>query len=81
MLVLEQAVYLCQGKDAPCSGATKGTLPSCPQRFFEFSQKNSYNFVETDHMSERFFGWKLELEKSEDDSLHEMASRLFVQSS
>jgi hypothetical protein len=40
MLKLEQAMSLHQGKDAPCSGATKGTMPSCPQRFFKNFQKN-----------------------------------------
>jgi hypothetical protein len=55
MLMLEQAVSLHQGKDAPSSGATKGTMPSCPQHFFEIFQKNSDNFVETDPTSEKFF--------------------------
>jgi hypothetical protein len=53
---LEQRVSLHQGKDAPYSGATKGTMPSCSPHFFEFFQKkNPDNFVEADHMSERFF--------------------------
>jgi hypothetical protein len=53
MLKLEQAASL---HNAPCSGATKGTTPSCPQRFFEFFQKKiSYNFVETNRTSEKFF--------------------------
>jgi hypothetical protein len=55
MLKLEQAASLHQGKYAPCSRATKGTMPSCPQRFFEFFQKHSDNFVETDHTREKFF--------------------------
>jgi hypothetical protein len=54
MLMLEQAVSLHQGKDTPCSGATKGTMP-CPQCFFVFFSKISDNFVETDRTSERFF--------------------------
>jgi hypothetical protein len=54
MLMLEQAASLHQGKDAPCSGATKGTMPSCPQRFFDFF-RNSDNLVETDRTSEKFF--------------------------
>jgi hypothetical protein len=54
MLMLEQAASSHQGKDAPCSGATKGTMPLCPQRFFEIFQKHSDNFVETDRMSEKF---------------------------
>jgi hypothetical protein len=39
MLKLEQAASLHQGKDTPCSGAIKGTMPSCLQRFFEIFQK------------------------------------------
>jgi hypothetical protein len=38
-LKLEQAASLHQGKYTPCSGDTKGTMPSCPQRFFEIFQK------------------------------------------
>jgi hypothetical protein len=63
MLMLEQVVSLHQGKDAPSSGATKGTMPSCPQHFFKIFQKKSDNFVETDPTSEKFFLWKLKLEK------------------
>jgi hypothetical protein len=55
MLKLEQAASLHQGKDAPSSGATKGTMPSCPLRFFKIFQKLSDNFVETNRTSERFF--------------------------
>jgi hypothetical protein len=53
--MLEQAASLHQVKDAPFSRATKGTMPSCPQRFFKFFQKNSDNFVENDRTSEKFF--------------------------
>jgi hypothetical protein len=55
MLKLEQAASLHQGKDTPCSGAIKGTMPSCLQRFFEFFSKTSDNFVETNRTSEKFF--------------------------
>jgi hypothetical protein len=44
-----------QGKDAPCSGATKGTMPSCPQHFCRNFSKYSNNFVETDRTSKKFF--------------------------
>jgi hypothetical protein len=54
MLMLEQAASLHQGKDAPYSGATKGTMPSCPQFFFKIFQKKFDNFVETDRTSEKF---------------------------
>jgi hypothetical protein len=62
--VLEQAVSLHQAKDDPCSGATKGTMPSCPQRFFEFFQKNSDNFIETNRTSEKFFDGNSNSKKS-----------------
>jgi hypothetical protein len=51
---LEQTTSLHRGKDNPCSGATKGTMPSCLLVFRNFS-KNSDNFVETNRTSERFF--------------------------
>jgi hypothetical protein len=80
ILMLEQAASLHQVKDAPFSRAIKDTMPSCPQCFFEFFQKFRQLCRDQSHEREGFL-WKLELEKSEDDSLHEMASRLFVQSS
>jgi hypothetical protein len=52
---VEQRASLHQCKDTPCSGATKGTMPSCPPRFYGIFQKqNPYNFVETDCTSEWF---------------------------
>jgi hypothetical protein len=49
---VEQRTSLHQYKDAPCSGATQGTMPSpIFTKFF----KNSDNCVETNRMSERFF--------------------------
>jgi hypothetical protein len=59
---LEQTTSLHQGKDALCSGATKGTMPSCLLVFQKFS-KNSDNFVETNRMSESFFDKNLDLRK------------------
>jgi hypothetical protein len=35
----EQLVSLHQGKHTPCSGATKGTMPSCLLVFSKFFQK------------------------------------------
>jgi hypothetical protein len=55
ILMLEQVACLHQVKDSPCSWATKGTMPSCPQRFFRNFSKNSDNFVETNCTSEKFF--------------------------
>jgi hypothetical protein len=80
ILMYEKAASLHQVKDAPFSGATKGTMPSCPQRFSKFF-KNSDNFVETNRTSKKFFDENSNSKKSEDDNLCEMASRLFVQSS
>jgi hypothetical protein len=54
MLVLEQALSLHQDKNTPCSWATKGTMPSCPQRFLKLFKKQSDNFVKTDRTSEKF---------------------------
>jgi hypothetical protein len=55
ILILDQAASLHQVKDAPFSGANKGTMPSCPQHFFRIFSTNSDNFVETDRTSEKFF--------------------------
>jgi hypothetical protein len=65
----EQRVSLHQGKDAPCSGATKGTIPSIvPSSFFtKIFKKNPDICVETDCTSERFF-----YENYKDDDLHGM---------
>jgi hypothetical protein len=52
-LETEQRASLHQCKDAPCSGATKGTMPS--SFFTKFFKKNPDNCVETDRTSERFF--------------------------
>jgi hypothetical protein len=71
-LKLEQAASLHQGKDAPCSGATKGAMPSCSQRFFEIFQKFRQLCRDQSHKREVFY-WKLKLEESKDDSLHGMA--------
>jgi hypothetical protein len=57
---------------------TKGTMPST---FFRNFSKKSVNFVETDRTSEKVFDGNSNSKKSEDDSLREMVSRLFVQSS
>jgi hypothetical protein len=70
---LEQTVSLHQGKVAPCSGATKGTMPSCP-RFFRNFSKNSDNFVETDRTSEGFFDGNPNSRKVKDDGLRGMTS-------
>jgi hypothetical protein len=51
---LEQRASLHQGKDAPCSGVTKGMRPSWPPHFFKIFQKIPTTFVETDRTSERF---------------------------
>jgi hypothetical protein len=48
----EQRASLHQGKDAPCSGATKGTMHSLFLRNFS---KNPDNCVETNRTRERFF--------------------------
>jgi hypothetical protein len=53
MFRVEQRTSLHQCKDAPCSGATQGTMPS--PVFYDFFQKNPDNRVETDRTSERFF--------------------------
>jgi hypothetical protein len=74
MLKLEQAASLHQGKDTPYLGATKGTTPSCPQRFFEIFQKIPTTLWRPIAQS-RSFLWKLKLEKRKDDSLHGMVSR------
>jgi hypothetical protein len=50
----EQRASLHQCKDAPCSGATQGTMPNRVLVFYEIF-KNSDNFFETDRTSERFF--------------------------
>jgi hypothetical protein len=60
----EQRAYLLQGKDAPCSGATKGTMAS--SFFTKIFQKNPDNYVETNRTSERFFdgnsiSWKVKM--------------------
>jgi hypothetical protein len=38
ILMLEQAASLHQAKDAPFSRDTKGTMPLCPQHFYEIFQ-------------------------------------------
>jgi hypothetical protein len=48
----EQRMSTHQCKDAPCSGAAQGTMPS--SFFFKNLSKNPDNCVETDHTSERF---------------------------
>jgi hypothetical protein len=45
-----------QGKDAPRSRATQGTMPSS---FLQNFSKNPDNYVETHHTSERFFDGSL----------------------
>jgi hypothetical protein len=74
MLKLEQTASLHQGKDAPCSGATKGTMLSCPQLFLEIFKKFRQLCRDQLHKREVFL-WKVKLEKSEDDSWHGMVSR------
>jgi hypothetical protein len=49
-------------------------MPLCLLVFSKFFQKNSDDFVETDHTSEKFFKRKLELAKGKDDGLHGMTS-------
>jgi hypothetical protein len=73
-LKLEQAASLHHGKDAPCSGATKGTMPSCPQQFFKICQKFR-QLCRDQSQKQEVFPWKLKLEKSKDDSLHGKMSR------
>jgi hypothetical protein len=52
-----------------------------PSTFFQNFSKKSVNFVVTDRTSEKVFDGNSNSKKSEDDSLREMVSRLFVQSS
>jgi hypothetical protein len=71
---LEQIASLHQGKDAPCSGATKGTIPSCLLVFSKKNSKKSNKFVEIDRTSERFFNGNSNSRKVNDDSSHGMTS-------
>jgi hypothetical protein len=52
MLGAVHRASLHQCKDAPCSGATQGTMPSS---FYDFFKKNLNNCVETNRTSKRFF--------------------------
>jgi hypothetical protein len=81
MLVLEQVVSSHQGKRRSLLRGYQGHNALASSTFFSKFFKNSDNFVETDCTSEKFFDGSSNSKKGEYDSLHEMVSRLFVQSS